>query len=173
MAEKWKVKNKKKGYLKIHVAVDIRTKEILALEVTDEKTHYGRILKNLVNHVLDSSGRGPNTIKIKSVLADGAYDSNANFRYLEDKKIKPRIKVRKNSIVSIKNNRLRNKEVHLQSKDLLKWKKKRKYGHRWIAETAFSTMKRTFGEYASATRFQNMIKEMMIKVSLYNLFRRV
>ena len=27
----------KKGYIKIHVAVDIKTKEILALEVTDEK----------------------------------------------------------------------------------------------------------------------------------------
>ena len=146
MAEKWKMQNKK-GYLKIHVAVNAKTKEIHALEVSDEKTHDGKkILKKLVNHVLDSS-RGPNTIKIRSVLADGAYDSNANFRYLEDKKIKPGIKVRKNSIISIRNNRLRNKEVMLQSKDLLKWKKKRKYGHRWIAETAFSTMKRTFGEY--------------------------
>jgi hypothetical protein len=37
----------------------------------------------------------------------------------------------------------------------------------------FSTLKRTFGEHVSATRFQSMVKEMMIKVSLYNLFRRV
>ena len=36
MQDKWDVKNKK-GYLKIHVAVNIKTKEILALEVTDEK----------------------------------------------------------------------------------------------------------------------------------------
>jgi hypothetical protein len=57
---------------------------------------------------------------------------------------------------------------------LHKWKKKRKYGHRWMAkETAFSTFKRTFGEYVSATKFKNMVKEMMVKVSLYNLFRRV
>ncbi len=41
-----------------------------------------------------------------------------------------------------------------------------------MAETVFSSIKRMFGEYVSATRFQNMIKEMMIKVSLYNLFRR-
>ena len=181
MNEKWKVQNKK-GYLKIHVAVDIKTKEILALEVTDEKVHDGRMLKKLANHMLYSSSSNSsssnsssesNMVKVKSVLADGAYDSNANFRYLEDKKIKPCIKIRKNSIISIRNNRLRNKEVILQSKDLLKWKRKRKYGHRWIAETAFSTIKRTFGEYISATRFQNMVKEMMIKVSLYNLFRRL
>ena len=29
----------KKGYLKIHVAVNVKTKEILSLEVTDEKVH--------------------------------------------------------------------------------------------------------------------------------------
>jgi len=130
MNEKWNVQNKK-GYLKIHVAVNIKTKEILALEVTNEKVHDGKMLKKLVNHVLDNSSK-PNTTKIKSILADGAYDSNNNFRYLEDKKIMSGIKVRKNSVVSPKNNRLRNKESRLQTKDLLKWKIKRKYGQRWM-----------------------------------------
>lgn len=170
MDEKWNTQNRK-GYLKIHVAVDIKTKKIIALEVTDEKVHDGKKLKKLVNHVLDS--REPNTVNIKSVLADGAYDSNPNFVYLEDKKINPGIKVRRNSIVSPKNNRLRNNEVKLQAKDLLKWKTKRKYGQRWIAETVFSAIKRMFGEYTSANRFQNMVKEIMIKVSLYNIFRRI
>jgi hypothetical protein len=40
-------------------------------------------------------------------------------------------------------------------------------------ETVFSSVKRMFGEYTSAISFQNMIKEMTIKVSLYNLFRRI
>lgn len=170
MDEKWNTQNRK-GYLKIHVAVDIKTRKIIALEVTDEKVHDGKMLKKLVNHVLDS--REPNTVKIKSVLADGAYDSNPNFVYLEDKKINPGIKVRRNSIVSPKNNRLRNNEVKLQAKDLLKWKTKRKYGQRWISETVFSAIKRMFGEYTSSNRFQNMVKEIMIKVSLYNIFRRI
>jgi hypothetical protein len=39
-------------------------------------------------------------------------------------------------------------------------------------ETVFSSIKRTYGEYVSATKLQNMIKEMMMKVSLYNLFRK-
>lgn len=167
MEEKWNVQNRK-GYLKIHIAVNIKTKEILALEVTDEKVHDSKMLKKLVNHVLDNRD-----IMIESVLADGAHDTNTNFQFLKQKGITPGIKVRKNSIISIRNNSLRNKEVRQQTKDLLKWKKKRKYGHRWIAETAFSTIKRTFGEYVSAIRFENMIKEMMIKVSLYNLFRKI
>ncbi len=123
MDEKWNVRRKKE-YLKIHVAVNIKTKEILALEVTDEKVHDGRMLKKLVNQVL----YGPDKKKIESVLADGSHDTNRNFRYLEKKGIIPGIKVRKNSIISIRNNRLRNREVKLQTKYLLKWKKKRKYG---------------------------------------------
>jgi IS5 family transposase len=166
--EKWQLK--KKGYIKIHVAVNIKTKEILALDVTDEKVHDGKVMSKLIEQILENS----NNIKIKSVSCDGSYDSNENFKYLQKKKIKPAIKVRNNSIVSLKNNNsLRNREVYYQIKDLFKWKKKRKYGYRWMVETAFSSIKRMFGEYASATRFQNMVKEMISKVSLYNLFRIV
>jgi len=59
--------------------------------------------------------------------------------------------------------------VEFQTIDLLKWKKKRKYGHKWMAETVFSCIKRTYGEYISATKLQNLVKEMILKVSLYNL----
>jgi hypothetical protein len=69
---------------------------------------------------------------------------------------------------------LRNREAKLQTiGDILKWKKKRRYGKRWMAETAFSSIKRAYGEHVSATKFQNMVKEMIMKVYLYNLFRRM
>ncbi len=70
MQDKWDVKNKK-GYLKIHVAVNIKTKEILALEVTDEKVYDGKVMKNLVEGVLNNN----HNIKIKSFIGDGAYDN--------------------------------------------------------------------------------------------------
>ena len=166
--DKWNIR--KKGYLKIHIAVNIKTKEILALEVTDEKSHDGKVMPKLIEHVLKINN---DNIKIKSTLGDGSYDSNDNFEYLQKKRIKPAIKVRKNSIISSKNNNIRNREAKFQTRDLLKWKKRRRYGQRWIVETVFSSIKRMFGEYASATKFQNMVKEMMMKVSLYNLFRRL
>jgi transposase len=169
LRDKWFVK--KKGYLKIHVAVNVKTKEILALEVTDEKVYDGKVMRKLVKHILDNGGE--KKVRIKSVLSDGAYDSNENFRFLNDKGIEPAIKVRKNSIVSSKSNRMRNREVIQQTKDFLRWKKKERYGQRWIAETAFSSIKRMFGEHASASKFQNMVREMMLKVSLYNLFTRL
>src|SRR3954471_252659 len=169
MQDKWQQIRNKKGYLKIHVAVNIKTKEILALEVTGEKVHDGQIMPKLIEHVLENN----NDIKINSALGGGSYDGNENFKYLQKKKIMPGIKVRKNSIASLKNNSLRNREAKFQTRDFIKWKKKRKYGSRWIAETVFSSIKRMFGEQASATKFQNMVKEMILKVSLYNLFRRL
>jgi hypothetical protein len=87
--EKWNVKNK--GYLKIHVAVDVNTKEILALEVTDEKVHDGQVMPRLIEHILNKSHN--RDIKIKSALGDGSYDSNENFKYLQKKRIQPAIKV--------------------------------------------------------------------------------
>ena len=93
--DKWKNKRIRKGFIKIHVAVDIKTKKIISMSVTKEDVHDGKMLKELVNDV-------SNNYNIKKILADGAYDSKDNFRYLDEMKITPVIKVRKNS--SIKNN---------------------------------------------------------------------
>ena len=138
------------------------------MEVTDEKAHDGKVMPRLIEHILKNN----KDVEIESALGDGSYDSNENFKYLQKKRIMLCIKVRKNPITSSKNNKLRNMEVEGQTRDLIKWKKKKGYGKRWIAETVFSSIKRMFGEYTSATRFQNMVKEMMMKVSLYSLFRR-
>jgi len=157
---KWKVK---RGYLKIHIAVDTKSKQIMSMDVTSEKVGDGKRLKKLVD---EASGKA----KVNKVLADGAYDSKKNFHYLTMKGIEPIIKVRRNTSNKaggciprklVAQEYLRNPEA---------WKRKHGYGQRWIVESAFSSLKRTFGEYVSARKIRNMTKEMMIKASLYNLF---
>lgn len=49
------------------------------------------------------------------------------------------------------------------------WRRSHGYGYRWMVESAFSTLKRTFGEYISARKMRNIANEMTIKASLYNL----
>ena len=61
----------------------------------------------------------------------------------------------------------------MQKTDLVKWKDSVRYGQRWIVETVFSCIKRMFGEYVTAIRFENMIKEMVRKASLYNWFQSI
>jgi IS5 family transposase len=71
--DKWHVR---RGYLKIHVvAVDIRKKKVVSLEVTSEEVHDSKVMKKLVDHVSENND-------VKRVLADGAYDSKKNFQYL-------------------------------------------------------------------------------------------
>ena len=157
---KWHVR---KGYLKIHVAVDIKRKRILSLEVTSEEVHDGKMLKKLVDNVSENN-------KTKRVLADGMYDSNSNFRYLSKNHIKPGIKTRRNSKVKSTNCSARNMSVLRQQTNLKRWKRSVSYGKRWMVETVFSCIKRMFGEYVNARKFHNMTKELIIKASLYNMF---
>jgi hypothetical protein len=84
MRHKWHVR---KGYLKIHVSVDIKKKRILSLEVTSEEVHDGKMLKKLVDNATKNNN-------VKRVLADGMYDNNKNFRYLSKNNIKPTIKIK-------------------------------------------------------------------------------
>jgi len=85
----WQVK---KGYLKIHFAVDIKTKQVVSMDVTSEKVCDGRRLKRLVNRAEE------NDVRVRRVLGDGAYDSRANFKFLDGRGIKPVIRVRSNSV---------------------------------------------------------------------------
>jgi Transposase DDE domain len=39
--DKWKNKRKRKGFIKIHVAVNIKTKKIVSMNVTKETIHDG------------------------------------------------------------------------------------------------------------------------------------
>ena len=81
---KWNVK---RNYLKIHVAVDLKKKRILSLQVTSEQVHDGKVLPQLIDDI---------TIKQNAIM-DGSYDSNKNFQLLSFRGINPTIKVRKNS----------------------------------------------------------------------------
>jgi hypothetical protein len=64
-------------------------------------------------------------------------------------------------------NFFRNLSVLVQKNDLQRWKDSVSYGQRWIAETVFSCIKRMFDrEYVAVIRFENMIKEILLKVSL-------
>ncbi len=80
-------------------------------------------MKNLVEGVLNNN----HNIKIKSFIGDaGAYDSNENFKYLkEEKRIRPIIKVKRNSIISsIRITRYGMKKCNYKQKIIINGKRK-------------------------------------------------
>ena len=58
-----------------HVAVHIKKKKIVSLDVTSEEVRDGTMLKKLVDNASENND-------VKRVIAYGAYDSKENFRYL-------------------------------------------------------------------------------------------
>lgn len=152
----------RKGYLKIHIAVDVKTNRLAALEVTTEKVGDGRKLEPLVKAAMKHH-------KVYRVLADGAHDSRMNFNFLAENGIDPAIKVRANSVPKSRGCPARKQAVAERLNDPEAWRRNHSYGLRLRAESFFSTFKRTFGEHVTAKKFRNMAKEIALKAFTYNL----
>jgi hypothetical protein len=85
MREVWKVH---RGWIKVHIAVNVKTKEIVGIEVTDERVGDSRMFGLL----LDQSKQNLQGREIAQADADGAYDTRDAFNKLAKNKIKPAIK---------------------------------------------------------------------------------
>ena len=93
MRQKWHMR---RGFLKIHIGADVKTKKIVSLHITDDSSHDAKYLPGLVEQ---ASQKG----NVVMVLADGAYDSENNFSYLyHNTNALPAIKVRKTSSIKTK-----------------------------------------------------------------------
>lgn len=161
--KKWRVK---RGYLKVHLAVDARSKQAVSMQVTEETVSDGSQTEPLILQAVAKND-------VERAYADGAYDSRANFNLLASRGIDPAIKARKNASRKAKGSYARKESVIAQQTDFEGWKKAKGYGDRWAVEGAYSCIKRIFGEYVSAKKFVNMAKEMATKVELYNLFMQM
>jgi hypothetical protein len=152
----------RRRFLKIHVGVDIDSKKIVALKVTDDRTYDGAHMSSLVR----DAQKKAHVIK---VLADAAYDARCNFSYLYHHNIIAGIKLRGNHYTKPGESHPRRISAILQS-DYQYWSNSVSYGKRWIIESVFSALKRAFGEHVMAHKRQNMEKELELKASLYNRF---
>ncbi len=166
LGKKWG-RRPRKGWIKIHVAFDIERRQVVELEVTDERTPDCKKAIELVEGVkgkAEKKGR-----RIKKVIANAGYDTHEFFRYLGERKIEPAVLVRKEAKIS-GDNPYRDRVVRAIRKGKKKWKKSADYGKRWLVEGFFSGFKRWFGEYISSVRFENIKKELVFKVAIANMF---
>jgi len=152
---------KKKKYVKIFFAVDVETKQALAMLVTTDGTHDSRAFPELLRKA-ESNGR------VSRVYADGAYDSSKVYELLESKRIEAVIKPRRNSRMDTPSEPRRRAVAMHKRLGHKQWAKLTDYGKRWSVETAYSTFKRTFGEFCMAKTMTNIEKEMTTKAYIYN-----
>ena len=73
----------RRGWLKVHVAVDVESKRLLDMEVTEEDTSDSEVLRPLLKD-----------INIEEGLMDGAYDTNDASEFMKSKGVDcPGIKI--------------------------------------------------------------------------------
>lgn len=142
--------------------MDAESKELLSLEVTDERTGDSEVFEELAED-----------LDLKGCLADGAYDSEEIFELLEEKWVDPPpgVKLRKDANTGLSPRGEAAKEF--QELGYGEWKEKHDYGKRWSVEGFFSAVKRCFGETVRAASPEGMVREVKRKFALYNLVTKI
>jgi len=80
MRTKWR---RRRGFLKIHIAVDVRTKQGVAMEVTDERTGDGKVLVPLVEQGI-YLGRGDAILEaLRSIFKEYGIEPFAEKKIIE------------------------------------------------------------------------------------------
>ncbi len=190
MTAKW---GTRRGFIKMHVGVDAKTKKIYAVAITDDRCGDSPQFEELVEQAFANAEKSPSadTSAGTRVAADGAYDTRKIHRYCDDRGISPLIPVRINFAGKAKGCMPRKKAGfeqlggmdHIdktaerefaglsreQKREFQKaWREESGYNQRWSAEITFSTFKRVLGECISARKWENVKAEIYGKVQLYN-----
>lgn len=166
----WKVKihgsEKRRGWIKLHIGIDPKTQEIIVMEVTDDKVADSAVFPMLID-------KAPKTIQ--KAFADGAYDRVNCRKTLLDRGIQDCIPPRRKGKIRAEKG-LEERNVALQiirgfggdeeAFDL--WKKLVGYHRRSLVETAFSRIKRLFGERLANKTFGNLEAETIFRCHVLN-----
>ena len=165
---KWRVR---RGWIKVHLAVDEGGKQCVAVMVTDESVGDQKMFTPLLRDAdVNIRGKGGRVVQVN---ADGIHDTRSNFDTLDGMGITPGIKIRENASTRSRGCPLRRRHV-IEYKEVGygEWRDKYRYGYRWRVEGSFSAVKRLTGEHVSATLKPNMYREVAMKFLFYNSILR-
>lgn len=166
----WKVKIHGKGsrrkWIKLHVAVDEKSQEIVAFKATNSNVSDSTVLEDLLNN-------SPKTVR--KISADGAYDGLPSRKILYDRGIE--------AVIPPPNNAVFRKEKEMLSRndflEVWKWlggdeiakrisKKLFDYHRRSLVETTFSRLKKLFGGRFRSQAWENLCVEAHLKFWILN-----
>jgi hypothetical protein len=177
-----KMYDKRKGWIKLHIAVDVRNGAVLTRSITKENVHDSKETDHLLNPLYDS---------IENLFADGAWDSEKTFKLGKKHGFGCIVPVRINATRKCGGERrkavieqfdlpfdksshghygqyLRGLDKTYKTGKQHEWKEKFEYGKRWMVEGAYSKFKRMFGEYVFSKKWDMIQKEIDTKLYVYN-----
>lgn len=170
----WKVRkhgaSKRREWRKLHLAEDVATGLIEAVELTTNSITDAQAVKSLLDQISDP---------INKFGGDGAYDQVQVYDALEQRAIRPIIPPRSNAIVwtdeaGVDLDHPRNEALkQIDELGLSGWKQQSGYHQRSLAETLMFRWKTTFGERLQSRRLTNQQSEVRIKAACLNQFTQL
>ncbi len=164
----WKVKihgkSKRRKWIKIHIAVDAKTQEIIHLEMTEGKVADCEIGPKLIANCPASA---------KVYLGDGGYDTRRCRKAIKNKGAKALIPPRKNARWDPKLKE-RNREISerrglgLDDVGISLWGKLTGYSKRALVEASFSRLKRIYGGGLCSRKMSSQKVECHLKCLMLN-----
>lgn len=159
----WKVNNRR--FIKQHVALDVRTREVLAFSITMEKPGDAAVFVPLME------GAKTAGLRIGRVYADSAYDTVANWTFSEDSGIEfhPNLKATFGERPDLPR---RNEEKRTEdAMGKTAFHRFTGYNIRWLVEVFFSVLKKLYGDRVGNRKFDRMVLTMRLRYQLYMIRR--
>jgi len=152
---------KRKPFLKLHIAVNIKTKQAVAIEITEDSVGDNKLAIKLVD-------KARKVKRVAKALLDGAYDTYSIWQGLTVRAIRPLIRLRKNAVINYDRSKARSQAIKCYKGHEKEWVKATGFGQRWQAETWYSSFKRRFGEHCYSKKPENVLHELLMKACLCN-----
>ena len=148
----------RRSFLKTSISVDTDKKVIIGWKISQKTDHDVKHAKALIRQSNKSR-------KSECYVLDKGYDSEKIHVLIREE-------IKAESIIPLRV-RKRKKIKGKYRKQLNLTFDKIRYNKRNIAETTFSVVKRKFGEVLRARKFYNQVKEIKIKLIVYNINKKV
>jgi hypothetical protein len=167
----WKVKIHGRGrprkWVKVHLAIDADTQQIVAEAVTEPTIVDSKMVTSLLEQVKERPSK---------VLADGAYDRQESRKAIKARKADPIVPPPRNAKYAFKNDERDRAILEIlgfggDEKARSLWGKLTGYNMRVLVESAFSSLKRLFGERFFSKTPERQKVESRIRCHIINKMR--
>lgn len=162
-----------------HIALDYKTKDIIGFINTSAHVHDNTQLEPLLSQVMNQNG-----YKVNTVIGDGAYDANDNYKLGKRLGIEFLAPLRKDAVEHLNSFHYqtydtpgweeRNAVVrHVEEFGLDGWKADVDYHRRSLVENAFFRWKTIFGGNLKSRKIDTQFTEQCLRAKIINKFNKI
>ena len=154
----WRTGKTRKNFLKTSIAVDTAKQIIIFCKISQKPVHDIKHAEKLLNQCT-------RTRKTECYCMDRGYDSETLHQKIREE-------IGAYSLIPVRKWKGRIYSGHYRQEMFDRFDRE-KYHQRNKVETAFSVLKRRFGESLKARKFYSQIKEIKIKIILHNIMKAI